>query len=625
MLSPNGMSVAECVVEGGDDRLTVLKDICMNKYNVPNVPTKGICRGSCTSSMPSAKAFACGESVLEMINSGHALDLAKDLRERLQTVWELKSSTSLTFFPSGTDVEFMFLLLALGRCFENGGKGSVLSVVTCAGEVGSATKDAAGGRHISTTLPSGHGAKAGASIFGGQELPVEAVEVKLREPSGKLRASASVDSEIEGLVTEALESNHHEVCVVHLVAGCKTGHASPSLQVMDRLSARFGKRVIPLFDGCQVRLRDGTIRDFVERGYGVMVTGSKFYGGPPFCGAALLNEELTAEFNQLLTSKKLADLIRESELREYLCASLIDVDRLPSLHQLMSDNRSIERGTLLRWAMAAIHIEDFHQIPSSSRDNLMATWVSCVEDIIDKFNSPVVSVLKEEADLCPSFAGVLPVNTIVSLRCRVKSNGVWRDPNIDELRHVHRLMALDLSDWCASRGGVAAEELSKRCFIAQPVALGKDHPPVLRVAIGARQICDAFGRCLKETLAATGDVSWSTTDDEVVVRKLARLLEEWDIWSSALAAKPSVADMVKYEFNRWDQQVLGTITVRHFTSMLRTIGLDAFAADSYERLFRSFLQAEEGDINDLEVEYEPMIDFILRNPKLDTRNRRAAL
>lgn len=48
-------------------------------------------------------------------------------------------------------------------------------------------------------------------------------------------------------------------------------------------------------DACQLRLEDQNVRRYVSLGFLTLVTGSKFYCGPPFCGAVLFPPETLAE------------------------------------------------------------------------------------------------------------------------------------------------------------------------------------------------------------------------------------------------------------------------------------------------------------------------------------------
>ncbi|CAN0176222.1 unnamed protein product, partial [Ectocarpus sp. 12 AP-2014] len=106
-------------------------------------------------------------------------------------------------------------------------------------------------------------------------------------------------------------------------------------------------------DACQLRLEDQNVRKYVSLGFLTLVTGSKFYCGPPFCGAVLFppealaelqagHEHLPAGFDDYFTRHEVDS--RYSTLRS----------RLPSWEN---------RGLLLRWASALTNMEAVKSIP----------------------------------------------------------------------------------------------------------------------------------------------------------------------------------------------------------------------------------------------------------------------
>ena len=52
-------------------------------------------------------------------------------------------------------------------------------------------------------------------------------------------------------------------------------------------------------DACQLRCSFEDIRADLESGFMVMITGSKFAGGPPFCGALLISPALADRLEDL--------------------------------------------------------------------------------------------------------------------------------------------------------------------------------------------------------------------------------------------------------------------------------------------------------------------------------------
>src|ERR1700693_4329388 len=72
---------------------------------------------------------------------------------------------------------------------------------------------------------------------------------------------------------------------------------APSEQCLDEIRRRGPRRVQIVVDACQMRLGRPRLRKYLARGYIVIVTGSKFFTGPPFSGALLVPGEFAPALN----------------------------------------------------------------------------------------------------------------------------------------------------------------------------------------------------------------------------------------------------------------------------------------------------------------------------------------
>ena len=178
----------------------------------------------------------------------------------------------MVIHPSGTDAETMPLLQAIlesraiarsvdpssrpeeyADCPE---RGNVVSLVACAGEVGSGTTEAAMGRFFSKSVPLG-----GNRVAMGQELPalhdladMDAIDLVARGGAGTNGAPLeNYDELVESEARKALAADPAAVVVLHTVAGSKTGLRLPSPDVAARLREEFGERVVSVLDACQMR------------------------------------------------------------------------------------------------------------------------------------------------------------------------------------------------------------------------------------------------------------------------------------------------------------------------------------------------------------------------------------
>jgi hypothetical protein len=100
--------------------------------------------------------------------------------------------------------------------------------------------------------------------------------------------------------------------LVHIVHGSKTGLVLPHLDDVDALRARFGEDVAFVVDACQARITTQAVHDYLTRGIIVFLTGSKFMGGPPFSGFALLPNGMAESAAPIAPG--MTDIFRRAEI-----------------------------------------------------------------------------------------------------------------------------------------------------------------------------------------------------------------------------------------------------------------------------------------------------------------------
>src|SRR6202035_6168835 len=79
----------------------------------------------------------------------------------------------------------------------------------------------------------------------------------------------------------------------------KFGWRAPSDQCLDEIAARWPGQVQIVVDACQMRLGRARLRKYLDRGFLVLITGSKFFTGPPLSGALLVPEALWGRVAQM--------------------------------------------------------------------------------------------------------------------------------------------------------------------------------------------------------------------------------------------------------------------------------------------------------------------------------------
>ena len=278
-LDPDGLRTAEALSTGGDARITLDPVRHINRYFAAPYPQGVLAYASSTANDISADAFAYLTS-LPQADYAEALD---GLRARIRAAYALADDVAIVFAPSGTDLEYVALACVGDRAPE------VHNVLLGADEVGSGCVHSAHGRYFAGETALGVAVAAGAPVAGLAER-VSLVDIPVRDTLGHAFTSAAIRDQIDAAI-EAVPAAH---ALVHVVHGSKTGLILPLLDDIDHLHARHGSRMTLVVDACQARITSPAIADYLARDAIVFVTGSKFMGGPPFSGFALVPRALAA-------------------------------------------------------------------------------------------------------------------------------------------------------------------------------------------------------------------------------------------------------------------------------------------------------------------------------------------
>lgn len=85
--------------------------------------------------------------------------------------------------------------------------------------------------------------------------------------------------------------------LLQIMDSSKLGRRAPSEACLDEIARRWPRKVQIVVDACQARLGRRRLRPYLDRGYMVLTTGSKFFGDPTFSGALLVLKGLQAQRN----------------------------------------------------------------------------------------------------------------------------------------------------------------------------------------------------------------------------------------------------------------------------------------------------------------------------------------
>jgi len=583
--------------------------IGINAYGTSTHPRPEVIeRSSCTSSSPRMAAFAEVDRVRASIaeNSGKTTeaggldlshlraqptiidgenenewpvgatsdvsDLVESNRARLLQVLGLESinpnnsdsdnadTCAAIMCASGTDAELMGALAGIASAgtssdtmqkwtTSNQGKGqavtkggaSLISILMPG--TGSGVGDAAGMRHHSAAAPQADSVQPGEPIGGmvdGSIVAFEPVRENVDVTDG--------DALREFIDAKKKQTNAGSV-LLHAIAGSKTGMHQPPLVVADSL-ANESDDILVCIDACQMRVTPEYIRSQLSKGYIVLLTGSKFYGGPPFAGACLLPPKRAREIEAMAALEGGIP----SGLAEYFTADDVPGDSMPIFKSKLSPIPNT--GLALRWTAALHSMERFRSNPPFMTKRVAKRWVSRVRALAEGFY-PAVEVLEAHGIHEEEEHRIGGVNTIVSLMIRTGGSGGGM-LGVKGLKQLQLLLGTDLSELCdgttfpESALGVA----KIRAQLGQPVLLGGGaRHGVVRLAIGATDICETVESAVansddnsdddEDPFAALDALSNAidalVVNDVQVLRKIELLATHWEAVAKRFDDLPATA------------------------------------------------------------------------------------
>jgi len=373
---------------GGDARIILRPDTGLNRYYSAPRPSAVLAYASSTANDISAPAFAHVEALLARIGpnlSGRDYsERLEALRGRIRRAYAVAAEVDIVFAPSGTDLEYVALACAAGR-----GSGGTHNILLGADEVGSGCIHSAHGRYFANETALGLATTPGDPVPGLGETHVELVDVPVRDGHGRARPSAEIAARMELAIAQSEAEGRH--VLVHAVHGSKTGLILPSLDDIDRIVAKNRDSVTFVVDACQARITSPAIADYLERGAIVFVTGSKFMGGPPFSGFALVPRRYRERSAPLAPG--LATVFRRGEWPE----------GWPGAEALED---SANPGLLLRLEASIFELERFQRLDLEEVTRIILCFHQSVrEEIIEKSAAhrvaPYAPGEKETADTHP--------------------------------------------------------------------------------------------------------------------------------------------------------------------------------------------------------------------------------
>lgn len=464
--------------QGGDARVTVDPATGYTRYGCAYRPDPALLAfGSSTASTISEAAFSASD---ELRNRLERACLAGDdpatlygrelerIRGQFLALSRLGDLTGLEciFSASGTDLHLLTALWLSGAQ-----QTPTLIVMVDAAETGSGVATALQGCHFGTCSIFGETVEPGTALLSTASAPT-VISIPLRDASGTLRTPGEIDAEMVVATERAIKAGYRVLLIPIDVS--KTGIMAPSTAGVLALHQRYSKQLDVLIDGCQFRFSNATLRAYLEQGYMVAVTGSKFLSGPTFSAMLLVPGSVAARLSASPLPPELAVYSSRYEWPQGWSAA-----RHLSKHPNF--------GLLLRLEATMEEFRRFRAVPEQR-----------IAAFIERFSAAI----REHTALWPELRWMepAPLNRKPLLECDAWDTRQTIFPFLlfhgggakkmtpltrAETAKIYRLLSL-------KQEGDALDAM--RCELGQPVACGSIHAtPVsaLRLCLSARLLVEA--------------------------------------------------------------------------------------------------------------------------------------
>ncbi|QGM97989.1 hypothetical protein [Methylocystis parvus] len=342
------------LASGGDERIWPDPVTRRNRYGAPAAPApQEIWFSSSTASAITERGYAAARDAFDALSQDGA-DLTRwfdDIRARIAAQFGVPG-VKVVLTASGAEAEFAALAVAKAL-FDR----PIANIVVAPDEIGGGVALAATGAHFAAAAAFEPNVEKGAPIAGWEKGDAVMRRVEIRDANGRLRPAAEIDRAAGVAVADALRTGR--AALLHLLDASRTGRGGPSRAIAREISRTAGGRALVLVDACQLRCAADQIRADLADGFLVMVTGSKFAGGPPFCGALLIPPDKAKKLRGLSLPAGLAAYAARRDWPQSFEGAFEAASFAPA-----------NLGMGLRWTAALAEIEAYAQIPAPLREEI---------------------------------------------------------------------------------------------------------------------------------------------------------------------------------------------------------------------------------------------------------------
>ena len=441
-------SLLGVLTRGCDERIFLRSQSNSNKYHLNPVEFKDLLqRGSCTCNLLTPDGYDVAVNYMETYDSSSYESKVQNQANRIQATFQSANARfEVVFGPSGSD---MMYVPSLYQTMFNPGK-EIINIVTCPDELGSGSKPAAEMKYYAGWNQKGEKLELNGNVCK-DEIRTKCIYLPARTSSGNV-----VDRTAQ--ISELVNENKGLPTIVNLVFGSKSG-IEDDMSLIDSLQLKFGsdfKRLMFCVDMCQFRTEPSLLHNLISKNVLIMITGSKFYQAPPFCGALLTPQTMA-------TALASCDASVASAYTEIF--SSYDFPS-PTMSNIAAKLEPFEnKGLRARWEIALDEMAKYQALPNEKTSAAIRRWRQVVVGRLAQ--TDVFEIMPNVDETSAS---------IVSFKVR-KGNG-------DSLSKAE---CQTLFDKLALNRQTGFQDGYEKVFIGQPVAF-PNGGAFIRLAIGSHGV-----------------------------------------------------------------------------------------------------------------------------------------
>jgi hypothetical protein len=453
-------TVALFLNSGGDERIAVDPLTGRSRYGTKaSTAEDEIWFSSSTASCADPRCFAAAGDVLARFvgsgadHDGNVKSWLDQIRARLVSLFGIPNAEAV-LTPSGTEAEFATLSIARALLIR-----PLTNIVVAPTETGRGVITAAAGRHFLASSSLGGGVPSGAVVEGFDRRPIVTQGIAIRDEAGYPRDPAAIDREAASLVAQALAAGHD--VLLHVLDASKTGLSGVTRATARALQRQAGGRLLVVVDACQLRCQPEQLQQDLASGFMVMITGSKFAGGPPFAGALLIPPAMIERLpGKARVPAGLSAYSARFDWPEILRSGFAAELDTP-----------INLGLGLRWEAALAAIEPYFALPEALRMQILTWFAGAVHRRVTARSH--LRLISGEPSRAKT---IIPIETLGSASTPDGAAELYA--------------ALAATDTLAN----APAELARACHLGQPVPIGEK--AVLRICASMPMVLDIAARIM---------------------------------------------------------------------------------------------------------------------------------